>query len=260
MTSTEKNLRLKMKEDLLTGYEIIMKIREVITGEVIDYNFLVQTGKSSFSSAQSSLGFKELDKMVSLENVSSGKYELRFKNLMNFVEQQENVVNYQYFVEANPSTAFSAFYRFFTDERLHKEYRLNNFGTFSQAYHYWYHTHGNEKIPSNEDILESFRYAKAGGGKTGAFYRGGDIKQEGYDISEKAQSLSASGGLGRPSLTNLSAIRNGLLEVREGIDYFIQNQDLSKLEKTFNSNRLGQQVLEGSKQTAIEEIKDYLKH
>lgn len=249
---TEQLLRKELKEILITGYEVIMIIRQAITNEKIEYNFLIQTGKNTFVSSKTQLAYKQLMEMTSLEGVSSGRYQLRFKNLTDFIEKQQNKINYQYeeFVENNPTTAFSAFYRFFTDERLHKKWKLNNFGTFSEAYHYWYQSHGNEQIPSNEQILQAFRYSKSGGGTSGAFYRGGDVN----NISQKAQSLSQAGNPGRPALTQLSAIRNGLLEIREGINSFINKEDYQTLEKIFSVSRQGEKIENAAFQYGKEQV------
>lgn len=246
-----KQAREKLKETLITGYEVLMMIREKITQEEFIYDFMIQTGLNTFSSFQANLDYKDLLRMVNLEGVSSGKYELRFKDLRNFINNTDNIINYEYFVESSPSTAFSTFYRFFTDERLHAQYKLNNFGTFYEAYSHWYYANGNNKIPSNEQILQSFTYAKSGGGSSGAFYRGGDnITINNINISNKAQSLSASENAGRPGLTTLSAIKNGLIEVKQNLNIFIQTSQLTQIENTFSVKRIGEVVENGAKQTS----------
>lgn len=248
----KKQARERLKQTLIIGYELLMTIREGITKEGFLYDIMVQTSSNTFSSILIDLKFKDLINMTNLEDVSGGRYQVRFKDLSNLITNNENVINYQYFVESSPSTAFSAFYRFFTDERLHAQYKLNNFGTFYEAYSRWYYAYGNNQIPSNEQILECFQYAKSGGGTSGAFYKGGDNFLQDLNISNKAQSLSAAGNPGRPSLTNLSAIKNGLQNVRNSINIFIETGEIEKIEQVFASSRLGETVQQGAVQTGTE--------
>ncbi len=245
----EKDIKEKeniLFKDALIAYHRMNQIRTLLTGQKVTYRIAAGSQKREYL-LQADLTYEQIQKQLYLQRRANG-YAIRLKisqsGLKTLAGNKIQEISNQ-----NPSSLYSAVYRYYVRERLGKK-GAGNWGNFYEAYRYLYFKYNgdNTRLPSNEDLLESFNAVLSGGGKGGSFIRGGDVGSE----QDKASFGSY------PSLTNIDTIIATLEEIIEMLVNFI-NGDSEGLISLLVNNNIDQKVTNIARQYGIEELTKNIK-
>ena len=233
-------------KDALIAYHRMNQIRTLLTGEKITYRVAAGSQKREYL-LQANLTYEEIQKQLYLQRRANG-YTIRLKvsqtGLKTLAGDKIQEISKQ-----NPSSLYSAVYRYYTEKRVGKK-GAGNWGNFYEAYRYLYlkYNGDNTQLPSDADLLESFNAVLAGGGKSGSFTRGGDVGSE--------QDKAAFGSY--PSLTSIDTILITLKEIIEMLTDFINGNSQGLISLLVNK-RVDQKVTDMAQQYGVEEITKSIK-
>lgn len=242
---------IKEKEDILfkdalIAYHRMNQIRTLLTGEKITYRVAAGSQKREYL-LQADLTYKEIQNNLYLQRRANG-YTIRLKVSQSGLKELAGD-KIQEISDQNPSSLYSAVYRYYTRERLASG-GVGNWGNFYEAYRYLYFKYDGDNtiIPSDADLLESFKAVLGGGGKSGSFIRGGDVGSE----QDKASFGSY------PTLTNIDTILTTLKEIIEMLTEFINGNSQGLISLLVNKS-IDQKVINIARQSGIEELTKNIK-
>lgn len=240
-------------EKTLLAYERLNEIRILLTKEKITYQ--IAAGSKSTKKeyiAQGSFTFDQIEEALYLQRRAE-QYSIRLRinqtKLKNLAKQKKVQLEQISFKE-NPSSLYSAVFRWYTGERLGKK-GAGNWGNFYEAYRYLYYkfNRNNDIIPSEEDLEESFKAVLSGGGKEGSFMKGAD---QGFE-----QDKASFGG--QPTLTSVKTIISTLKDTITVLENFIKTKDTQELERLLVKENIDYKIQEKAREEAIQNIRDFLK-
>lgn len=238
---------------ILEGYETVVKVREILTKQVITYQ-VAAGGKKTGKIMELSTTLNDLLPYLYIEYRSDG-YSIRIrttqKNLREIytnrqIEAGVAVEEIETFVPT-ASSLYSATYRYFTDERLKQK---GNWGNLYEAYRSLLarSKNGNDWIPDTKTIADAFAMVLAGGGKSGGFGTGGDVMLE-----------QDKGGIGsRPTLTSITTVLNTLTDLANALQEFINSSSVDTLVSMLTQKRVGVEMFDMVQEEATEAIREAL--
>lgn len=250
--TTEETLLL---QEILDGYEAVNKIRQLFTKQKIFYQIGIGVGSENQQLLQTSMNFNELQSHLYIEYRSDG-YSIRISNSQAFIKDIINKRNNESISAIKQlegfvpgaSTLYSAVYRFFTDNRLSKQYKVGNWGNFYQAYRLLYNksTRKNLYRPRNNTIAKAFTQVLAGGGKEGSFIKGGDVGLEQDKFGNN------------PTLTSVKSTVNALKELAQALEEFVNTGSIDTLKNLLTKKQAGTKTLRKAREIAIKNITQIL--
>ena len=242
-----------LQQKALEGYEIVNKIRQKFTKQVISYQIGVGSKKREFL-IQTKMSYDELVPNLYLEKRSDG-YSIRIKlsqrkmkELSKKREQEgKKAINDVEVFTAGGSTLYSAVYRYFTNEKLRQK---GNWGNFYQVYQYLLakSPKKNKYHPSNSVIANAFSKVLGGGGKGGSFAAGGDV-----GTSQDKASFGSN-----PTLTTVNTITNQLLDLSNNLQIFLTTGSQQGLIQMLTRENLGIKTIDVARDQAIRSIRQVL--
>ncbi len=251
----------KMQESILkqakNGYEIIMKVREGLTGQKIIYRIGIGKtvkGHKNAEIIQAEMGYKQLEGGIYVER-HRGQLALRFTNSQKkikeksqqYATQTQKVISDVSEIVSEGSTLWSAVYRYKNDASI--KTNKGNWGNAYQVYRYLYNR-SPEKIknswkPHSTMIAEAFREVLGGGGSAGSFVHGGD--------STLTQQDKFGSNI---TLTSINTIINIEQELTKVLRNFIQTDDTQAIINLLTRKQVGSEVIEGGYEEAVATIQE----
>lgn len=243
----------QFQQKALESYQIINKIRQKFTNEIISYQIGVGSSKREFL-IQAKMTYEELVPYFYLEKRSEG-YAIRIKLSQQIMkdlkskrekEKQAAINEVEVFTEG-ASTLYSAVYRYFTNEKLQQK---GNWGNFYEVYQYLLAKSAkkNKYHPKTKTIAQAFSIVLKGGGKGGSFAAGGDIGL----YQDKASFGS------NPTLTSVNTIINQLLDLSNNLQDFITTGNQQGLINMLTREKIGIKSIDLAREQAIDSIKETL--
>lgn len=238
------------------GYEIIMTVREALTGQKIVYRIGIGKtvgGQKNAAIIEAQMGYNQIESGLYIER-HRGQLAIRFTNSQKKIKEKsvefaqeigQAIASIDKLVSEG-STLWSAVYRFRNDERYSQQ-KKGNWGNAYQVYRYLYNRSPNKPKnnwnPHANTISKAFREVLGGGGSTGSFIHGGDST-----LTEQDKFGS------NITLTSVSTIINIERELSSALINFINSNDTEQIVNLLTREQVGDVTIEIAYEEAVDTI------
>ena len=260
----------QLQNKILELYQLLVTIRQQLTGETITYQIAVGSGGTQKAYLiEGTFTFEELKSYLFIERRSSGyslrinliqkqMRELKNNNKNNNNNNNNNIQQYNRTKSNIDNILYQKLFDYYNaNTTLGKQGQKNkkkkhlasvgNRGNLYQVYRYFLQIKGKglDYIPTSREIQAVFNRVLAGGGKGGSFLTGGDVLQE----QDKANLGSSA------TFLNYDTVINQSKDLIKALQRFKDANDSSDIINILTRKRAGNKILDTARKEAIEKIK-----